>query len=337
MFRLPVRIAALAFAAGTLGGCGMMGGDASSPAPAHTADVSPMAPDVESNVRQVQELRLKGDTAGATRIISQLMLVYPDDARVVGEYGKLLVQIHASTDAVQFLRRAIQLQPNDWTLYSALGVAFDQQSNAADARIAYEQALTLKPGEPAVLNNYAMSRLQAGDTAGARTLLLAAKASGSTDPRIASNLALLDRTAPPPALAAPAMAVAAAPRKPVTHADMPAAVAASPAMPKPVAKAAMPPVVVVPSTATGAPKPLMQGNAQVVMQAVPFDPLAGPVAKKPVPTKPRMADRKPAPKPVASAPPAPKKVAATETKAKPVKKAADHIPALRMTADAGKP
>ena len=102
MFRLPVRIAALAFAAGTLGGCGMMGGgDTAVPGPDRAADISPMAPDVESNVRQVQALRMKGDTAGATRIISQLMLVYPDDPRVVGEYGKLLVQLRASADAVR--------------------------------------------------------------------------------------------------------------------------------------------------------------------------------------------------------------------------------------------
>ncbi len=80
-----------------------------------------MAPDLDVSVRQAQTLRLSGDVAGATRIMSQLMLVYPDDARVVGEYGKLLVQEKASADAVAFLRRAIELQPNDWTTYSALG------------------------------------------------------------------------------------------------------------------------------------------------------------------------------------------------------------------------
>ncbi len=91
-----------------------------------------MAADIDGGVRQAQLLRTSGDLDGATRILSQLMLAAPDDPRVVGEYGKLLVQEKASADAVQFLRRAIELQPNDWTLYSALGVAYDQQSDPAE-------------------------------------------------------------------------------------------------------------------------------------------------------------------------------------------------------------
>ncbi|MEJ0027991.1 MAG: tetratricopeptide repeat protein [Rhizomicrobium sp.] len=310
MHRLAVRIAAFALCAGTLGGCGAFGGsdtDAGG-APARGADVSPMAPDVDAAVRQAQALRLGGDVAGATRIMSQLMLVYPDDPRVVGEYGKLLVQQKASGDAIAFLRRAIQLQPNDWSTYSALGVAFDQRNDPANARLAYERALALKPGEPAILNNYAMSRMLAGDTASARTLLMQAQASGSADPRIASNLALLDRTAPVMPTAMPA------PTAPT------GAIAGAPAT-RPVARTAMPPI----PSASGAPRPLTQDGARVVMQEVPVDALAGPVAATaPKPAKPAA---RPTPRVAQTTPKPPKKT----------KPAASHIPALRMTADASRP
>ena len=101
-------------------------------------------------------------------ILSQLMLVASDDPRVVSEYGKTLAQKGRAQEAVQFLTRASELQPNDWTLYSALGVAYDQLGNQSAARIAYEHALTLQPGEASVLNNYALSRMLANDLPGPR-------------------------------------------------------------------------------------------------------------------------------------------------------------------------
>jgi hypothetical protein len=88
--------------------------------------------------------------------------------------------------------------------------------------------------------------------------------------------------------------------------------------------------VAAPSTANAAPTRITHNGVPVVMQAVPVDPKAGPVAhwtlaktaKAVVPTVN-----------VASA--APAKPAKTDKGAKPA--ALDHIPALRMTADAAKP
>jgi hypothetical protein len=90
-----------------------------------------------------------------------------------------------------------------------------------------------------------------------------------------------------------------------------------------------------PAPAHAAPAPLAHGNAQVVMQAVPVDPLAGPVAA-----------RKPAAKPAKLAKAvkhnaAPVHVATADKPAakpadKPAKKS-NGIPALRMTADASRP
>ena len=142
-----------------------------------------LSTDVESGIRQAQQARLAGRYDDAIHTLSQLMLLASDDPRVVGEYGKALAEKGHAREAVQFLTRATELQPRDWTLYSALGVAYDEAGDQISAGRAYEHALALKPGEPAILNNYALSRMLANDPAMARQLIARASAAAPPIPR----------------------------------------------------------------------------------------------------------------------------------------------------------
>jgi Flp pilus assembly protein TadD len=215
---------------------------------------SSLAQSIETGVRDAQIMRTQKDLNGAVRVLGQLMLVAADDPRVVGEYGKVLIQQGRAAEALDFLRRAVQLQQNDWTLYSALGVAYDQQGDYVNARAAYDRALVLKPGESAVLNNYAMSRLQAGDLDGAKHLIADASAA-SKDERVTRNLKMISALKLPAAKAKTA----------------PVAVATAPTVAgKPGASASPHNLVRTLTPAEG---------RNVVMQAVPFDPKAGPVAR----------------------------------------------------------
>ena len=254
--------------------------------------------DVDSGVRQAQLSRLAGRYDDAIHTLSQLMLVASDDPRVVGEYGKTLTEKGRAQEAVEFLTRATELQPRDWTLYSALGVAYDETGDQISAGRAYEHALALRPGEPAILNNYALSRMLASDPSMARQLISsAASAGGSSDPKIARNIVLVNALAAQPAPAPVAQApVAAAPKADV-------AVQIPVAAPKSIITPAALPAV-----------PAAPANSQVVMQAVPADPLAGPVKSHP----------KPLAKPVT--PDAPK---AEDAKTSPAK---NSIPNLRQAA-----
>jgi Flp pilus assembly protein TadD len=147
---------------------------------------------IEAELAQAQTLRAQGNYAEATKTLGQLVLVSPDDARIVGEYGKVLVQQGGrSDDAIAFLKRAVALKGNDATLYSALGVAYDQADDQKNAKAAYDKALALHPGDPTVLNNYAVSRMLAGDLDGAQKLLAQAQAAGGSNPKVVSNLQLL--------------------------------------------------------------------------------------------------------------------------------------------------
>ena len=291
MARILPSLATLLLCSTALAGCDTLGVTSSS-TPAsdkaamekHVHEAPPT--DVAGGVRQAHDLRLAGNYDDATRILSQMMLVASDDPRVVGEYGKTLLQRGRTQDAVQFLSRAVQLDATDWSTYSALGVADDQLGDQRSARDAYEHALSLQPNEASVLSNYALSRMLANDLPAARLLAARAqKAGGDADPKIARNIAMIAATAP-----AQPVAMAPSPVAPTLASAAPA-----PA-PVPVQKvaAADAPVHIVPATGpvpTSAPRVLMPASASntlpagtqpysgVVMQAVPFDPLAGPVKR----------------------------------------------------------
>ena len=282
--RYALPFATLLLCGTVLGGCasdsdGVLGfGPHKSAATA--ASNAPLS-DVESNVRQAQLARLAGHYDDAIHTLSQLMLVASDDPRVIGEYGKTLVEEGHAKEAVAFLTRATDLQPRDWTFYSALGVAYDETGDQISAGRAYEHALALRPGEPAILNNYALSRMLASDPAMARQLMTsAASAGGSSDPKIARNIAIVNSLATQPApVPAPVAQASQASNQALTKASATGVVS-----PPPTAA----PMSIIPPAALPAVPAVAPSHSQIVMQPVPTDPMAGPVKShaKPKPAVP---------------------------------------------------
>lgn len=244
---------------------------------------------LDTNIQKAHALRLAGSYDDAIKALSQMMLVASDDGRVVSEYGKTLAAMGRATDAINFLTRAQQLTPEDWTVYSAMGVAYDESGDQVKAAQAYDHALKLKPGEPSVLSNYALSRMLAKDPDGAKKLIARAEiAGGASDTKIARNIAMIKDLAPEnPDKAFDVNTPAPAPVPHVAAAALPA-----PAM---VARQQAPFVnLPAPTTAPRALQPANTGMIDaapqpqmaqvqprgVVMQRVPVDPLAGPVEAK---------------------------------------------------------
>ena len=191
---------------------------------------------IDGAIKQAQAQRKSGDFSDAAHTLSQLVLLAPDDARVLGEYGKTLIAMGRSDDALAFLERAVELQPKDWSLFSAQGVAYDQKGEYLAAQAAYGRALLLKPGDPTVLSNAALSHVQTGDLDGAEALLMQASPFAAEFPRIASNLALvrsLKNSRPP-------QTPSVVPAKPLTPVPGPTPVEAPSAPDTPVAALPMP-------------------------------------------------------------------------------------------------
>jgi Flp pilus assembly protein TadD len=273
--------------------------------PESNADVATLTKNLPSSldgeIERAHLLRSKGDYDEAARSFAQLLLIAPDDARVVGGYGKVLEQQGHSQQALAFLKRAVQLDPRDWSLQSALGIAYDQTDDHKDARVAYERALALKPGDASVLNNYAVSRMLAGDYVNAKRMFAEAEAKGVSNPKIALNLDKLTSLDDVPVASAAAAPTSAMVERPLPATGIPvktesvavtnlAAPATPPAVQSPSARMSAKSVVTAsappktsasPSStriATAAPKAIA---STVVMEKVPVDPLAGPTKHKP--------------------------------------------------------
>ncbi len=153
------------------------------------------------------------------------------EPNLLAEYGKSLIAIGRADKALPALMQAQQLLPDDWTVLVAMGVAYDQMRDYANARRAYEMALALSPDNPSILNNLGLSYLMAGDKANAAKYLMAAAQAPGADARVRANLALVSdrggtataKAAPPsvdrPASPAPAEARPTPKAKPTAEAE----------------------------------------------------------------------------------------------------------------------
>jgi len=240
-------------------------------------------------------------------------------------------------------------------------VAYDQKGNYQAAMNSYNRALMLKPGEPSVLNNAALSRMQAGDLNGAEKFLMQAAPGAAQFPRISENLALVEslKSSRPSAPATPVMpqvrpmpspsvamtappppAVESAPLPPPAKQEPPMMTASAmpaPAMPiMPVMPAASAPTM--PMQADAMPVPAPAKKAEAKPAAKPSAPASKTLADLRADPSVRMAPvpkddqagavKPPAPKPqapaVAEAKAAPAKVAAVKPEQPEAKAALDH-------------
>ena len=96
------------------------------------------------------------------------------EARGRHNTGVALLFTGRPEEAEQELEAAVELDPTSWRAWSALGRARDARDAWEEARAAYEKALALAPNEGAVLNNFGMSKLSAGDPDGAAALFVRA-------------------------------------------------------------------------------------------------------------------------------------------------------------------
>jgi Flp pilus assembly protein TadD len=136
-------------------------------------------------------LRMTGRNDQALAVMRQVAIIHANDREVLSAYGKALAgagQFEAALDAV---RRAQRPDFPDWKLLSAEGAILDQMGQADGARELYRKALDIQPNEPSVLSNLGMSYLLSDDLKTAETYMRSAASSPGADSRVRQNLALV--------------------------------------------------------------------------------------------------------------------------------------------------
>lgn len=155
------------------------------------AQVQANPDDVDAHLNFSRNLRMMGGASQAVTVMRSLVLRDPNNPRVLAEYGKSLTAAERPEDAIGFLTQAIQLSPNDWTLLSARGVAYDQTSNHTAARADYQQALAIDQDNPTVQTNLALSYVLAGQPQLAEPLLRQVVARANATAAMRQNLAMV--------------------------------------------------------------------------------------------------------------------------------------------------
>lgn len=127
----------------------------------------------------------------ATAILRSAVIENPNDRDIASAYGKILAMNGQFPEALNVLQGAQTPQMPDWRLLSAEGAVHDQMGNHERARSLYNQALKIKPDEPSLLNNLALSHLLSHELPEAEYNLRRAAALPGADSRVRQNLALV--------------------------------------------------------------------------------------------------------------------------------------------------
>ncbi len=147
--------------------------------------------DRRTGLEYANVLRMTGRNEQALAVMQQMAIAYPGDREILAAYGKAQAGAGRLEDALATIRRAQTPDMPDWRLVSAEGAVLDQLGRARDARQRYNDALQIQPNEPSVLSNLGMSYLLSGDLKTSETYLKTAIAQPMADSRVRQNYSLV--------------------------------------------------------------------------------------------------------------------------------------------------
>ena len=141
----------------------------------------------------VAQLEGIGQTDRKLEVLQRATSANPKDQQLQSFYGKALAESGRLTEATNVLESSVQAENADWKTFSALGSTYDQQARHKEARVQYQRALDLAPGEASILNNLGMSFALEGNLKKAEETLRQAVALPAAQklPRVRQNLALV--------------------------------------------------------------------------------------------------------------------------------------------------
>ena len=149
---------------------------------------NPRDPQVGMNYASV--LRMNGRNDQALAVMQQVAINNPSNREVLAAYGKAQAAAGQLQQALDTILRAQTPDRPDWKLKSAEGAILDQLGRSGEARQRYREALDIQPNEPSVLSNLGMSYVLARDLKTAETYLRSAAQQPGADSGIRQNLAL---------------------------------------------------------------------------------------------------------------------------------------------------
>lgn len=147
--------------------------------------------DLEAGLAYAKNLKAMGRKRQAMAVLQQSAIYHGDNRELASEYGRLALDLGQVAIAEKVLAQAENPAKPDWRVVSARGTVMAKKGHYDQATHLFEQALTLAPNQPSLLNNLAMAHAMSGDPAKAEELLRQAIDAGGDSKRVRQNLALV--------------------------------------------------------------------------------------------------------------------------------------------------
>lgn len=151
--------------------------------------IAPKDLEAAQKLSELQRLEGQNDRAAITAMLG--LGAHPDDPSLLMTGGRAFVALARGNRAAPLLVRLTELEPQNWRAFSLAGVAYDYMGRTQDARRYYGQALALRPNEPTVLANLALSHVLTGDPAQAEAILRGAVQQPGASAQVRQNLSLV--------------------------------------------------------------------------------------------------------------------------------------------------
>ncbi|MEM7621001.1 MAG: tetratricopeptide repeat protein [Pseudomonadota bacterium] len=148
---------------------------------------SPKDPDIA--LHYAKSLIRNNEKNKAFQVLQTGLQYNPKNELLVSEYARLAIKLKKLELAEQSIH-SIEA-PTDWRLISAKGTLYAKNGAHKNAQKEFQKALKIKPDEPTVLNNLALSYALNGNPGKAESLLRNVIQKGQATDQIKQNLALV--------------------------------------------------------------------------------------------------------------------------------------------------
>lgn len=147
--------------------------------------------DAQAALNYARNLKALGEKRQALAVLQQATAVHGTNRAIIGEYGRLALDLDQVSIAQKLLEQADDPTNPDWKVISARGTVLAKQSKYRDAIPFYEKALALAPDQSSVLNNLALAHAMNGNPDKGEALLRQAAVKGDHAARVNQNLAIV--------------------------------------------------------------------------------------------------------------------------------------------------
>lgn len=156
-----------------------------SPAGAQSSD------DLQSLFAAAVAAHQRGNYQEAESLYQQLIAILPDNVNLICNLGLLYRDMGKSTQAMQTLEKAQQLDPDNFSVNLNIGTMYEAQGELDKAVAAYQKAQKTAPHDPRVMNNLGKALYQQGDRQAALEHLQQAVAQAPEYAMAQNNLGVL--------------------------------------------------------------------------------------------------------------------------------------------------